>query len=200
MNVTTKRSMTIGRTLAGAAALTLVSGLFAGATAETALAPRDAAPSAMQQEQSEGYSQYQEARRALNRAEYARAAELLEQYRQRQSDGDYVPESLYWQAFALSRMENTTGLRTALDLLRTQLDQSRSELETIRERGYSFNLQENLEGLNAVGVPVKGQNGVIGALSISGPSHRLKGDRLKSALPDLLMGEANELELNISYA
>ena len=122
MNGTTKRSIvTVGRTLAGAAALTLAAGVFAGAAAETALAPRDAAPSAMQQEQSEGYSQYQEARRALNRAEYARAAELLEQYRQRQSDGDYVPESLYWQAFALSRMENTAGLRTGLDLLRRQL-------------------------------------------------------------------------------
>ena len=122
MNVTTRRSMVaVVRTVAGAAALTLVAGMFAGAAAETALAATDAAPSAMQQEQSEGYSQYQEARRALNRAEYARAVELLEQYRQSQSDGDYVPESLYWQAFALSRMENTAGLRTGLDLLRRQL-------------------------------------------------------------------------------
>ena len=82
----------------------------------------------------------------------------------------------------------------------TDRDALLSELETISERGYSFNIQENLEGLNAVGVPVMGRNEVIGALSISGPSHRLKGDRLKSALPDLLMGEANELELNISHA
>lgn len=74
------------------------------------------------------------------------------------------------------------------------------ELDTIRERGYSFNRQENLEGLNAIGVPVNGRDGVIGALSISGPSHRLKGDRFEATLPDLLLGAANELELNISHS
>jgi DNA-binding IclR family transcriptional regulator len=32
------------------------------------------------------------------------------------------------------------------------------DLETIRERGYSFNNQENIEGLRAVGVAVKGED------------------------------------------
>lgn len=111
--------------LAGVALLTLAGGAFAEADA-TAASLEARAGAAMQQEASDGYEQYQEARRALNRAEYGRAAELLEQYRRSQSDGRYVPESLYWQAFALSRMENTSGMRTALDLLRRQLEEHRA--------------------------------------------------------------------------
>ncbi|MFC6825182.1 IclR family transcriptional regulator [Halopelagius fulvigenes] len=74
------------------------------------------------------------------------------------------------------------------------------ELDEIRERGYSFNRQENIEGLNAVGVPVSVDEEVIGALSVSGPSHRLKGEWFEEELPNLLLGAANELELNIAYS
>lgn len=75
------------------------------------------------------------------------------------------------------------------------------ELADIRDRGYAFNREENIEGLRAVGVPLtSGQRGVIGALSISGPTHRMKGEWLRTDLPDLLLGTANELELNITYS
>jgi len=75
------------------------------------------------------------------------------------------------------------------------------ELETVRERGYSFNRQENLEGLHAVGVAVTGpENGVVRALIVSGPTHRLDGDWLQDELPSLLLGTANELELNIAHS
>jgi len=75
------------------------------------------------------------------------------------------------------------------------------ELEAIRERGYSFNRQENLDGLHAVGVPVDAHDGdVIGALSVSGPSHRLQGEWFEDELPTLLLGTANELELNIAHS
>ncbi|MFW6084258.1 MAG: HEAT repeat domain-containing protein, partial [Gemmatimonadota bacterium] len=123
----TKRTRTprIAGALAGMVLATLAGGTLAAAEATTP-AFEGRAAATMQQEASEGYEQYQEARRALNRAEYGRAAELLEQYRRSRSDGRYVPESLYWQAFALSRMENTSGLRTALDLLRRQLAQHRA--------------------------------------------------------------------------
>lgn len=83
----------------------------------------------------------------------------------------------------------------------TDSDTLFEELEQIRNRGYSFNRQENLSGLHAVGVPVHGSDDeVIGALSVSGPSHRLKGELFQDELPDLLLGAANELELNIAYS
>ncbi|WP_416841408.1 IclR family transcriptional regulator [Haloferax sp. DFSO52] len=74
------------------------------------------------------------------------------------------------------------------------------ELDQIRERGYAFNREENLAGLNAVGVHVKDADGdVLGALSVSGPSFRLKGSQLESEIPDYMLGLANEIELNLAY-
>jgi len=75
-----------------------------------------------------------------------------------------------------------------------------SELETIRERNVAYNNQENIEGLRAVGVPIKTPDGdVLGAFSVSGPTHRIKGELLEETIPDLLLGAANEVELNITY-
>jgi len=76
-----------------------------------------------------------------------------------------------------------------------------AELDDIADRGYSFNEQENLDGLHAVAVAVSGPDGdVIGALAISGPSHRFKGTWFNEELPNLLLGTANELELNIAHS
>lgn len=75
------------------------------------------------------------------------------------------------------------------------------ELETIRERGYAFNDEESTEGLRAVGVPICFDNGtVFGAISVSGPAHRFRGDYFYEELPGLLLGTANEIELNLRYA
>lgn len=76
-----------------------------------------------------------------------------------------------------------------------------SELEEIRDRGYSINDQENTSGLRAIGVPVRYENGnPLGALSVSGPTHRFQGTLFEETLPNLLLGTANELELNIQYS
>lgn len=74
-----------------------------------------------------------------------------------------------------------------------------SEIEEIRERGYSINDQESIRGLAAFGVSLCYPSGkVLGALSISGPTNRLQGDRPEHDIPNLLMGSANEIELNLS--
>lgn len=75
------------------------------------------------------------------------------------------------------------------------------ELERTRERGYAVNKSENTNGLRAVGAPVRFPDGsLIGAISISGPTHRMKDDRFTRDIPNLLLGTVNELELNIAYA
>lgn len=95
----------------------------------------------------------------------------------------------------------TQGLPAVTGNTTTDEDALFDELSEIRDRGYSTNHQENIEGLNAIGVPVQTAQGeIFGSLSISGPSHRLKGDYLHEELRDLLLGTANELELNITYA
>ncbi|MFC7157069.1 IclR family transcriptional regulator [Halomarina halobia] len=105
-----------------------------------------------------------------------------------------------WSDEAVERLLDEHGLEQLTDQTLTEREDLFAQLAEIRERGYSVNNQENTRGIRAVGVPVSGPDGrVIGALSVSGPTHRMKGDRLDHELPDLLLGTANELELNIMY-
>lgn len=83
----------------------------------------------------------------------------------------------------------------------TDSEELKSQLSEIRKRGYSFNREENIKGLRAVSGPVTDENDeFIGVLSVSGPSHRMKGEWFRSELPDLVLGTANEFELRIAYA
>lgn len=83
----------------------------------------------------------------------------------------------------------------------TSREELSEELASVRERGVAYNREGNTEGLRSVGVPVLGPDGnVIGALSVSGPTHRMKGEKYEHRLPDLLRGVANELELNLEYS
>lgn len=83
----------------------------------------------------------------------------------------------------------------------TDREELAAELERIRDRGVAFNREECIPGLQAVAAPVLGPDGsVVGALSVSGPAHRMKGEWLEEEIPDLLLGSANELELNLEYS
>ncbi|WP_394743128.1 IclR family transcriptional regulator [Natronococcus roseus] len=74
-------------------------------------------------------------------------------------------------------------------------------LETIRERGYAYDDEEKIEGLRCVAAPVKAsQNKVLGAISISGPSSRMTGDRYHEDLPDKVLRSANVIEINSQFS
>ncbi|MFW5905491.1 MAG: IclR family transcriptional regulator [archaeon] len=75
------------------------------------------------------------------------------------------------------------------------------ELTEIRDRGVAFNREESTEGLRSVAVPVTGPDGgVLGALAVAGPTHRLTGDRFEQELPALLRSVVNEIELNLAHS
>lgn len=93
------------------------------------------------------------------------------------------------------------GLERYTDRTITDETELREELERIRERGYADNRGESTNSLWAVGAPVRAADGsVLGSLSVSAPGQRMKGERVQSELPDMLLAVANELELNIRYA
>ncbi|MCL9818141.1 IclR family transcriptional regulator [Natronocalculus amylovorans] len=82
----------------------------------------------------------------------------------------------------------------------TDPDMLRKELTEIRNTQIAFNKEESTPGLHAVGTAVTGKNDeLIGGISVSGPAHRMMGDRFTKEIPKLLLGVANELELNIKY-
>lgn len=92
------------------------------------------------------------------------------------------------------------GLEAITSETITDSETLNDQLQQTRERGYSINDQGVIEGLRAIGTPVIGPDGtVIGGLSISAPINRMEGKRLTEELPTLLLGAANELELNIAY-
>ena len=61
-----------------------------------------------------------------------------------------------------------------------------TELESIRERGYAVDGQENELDGRCIGAPVTGPDGrVVAALSISGPVFRMDANRARSLAPKL---------------
>lgn len=73
------------------------------------------------------------------------------------------------------------------------------ECDTIRERGYSLNDQEEVKGVRAVGAPVRDRTGrVLGSVSVSGPVSRMQDDRFRNILPENVKNTTNVIEANIN--
>jgi TolA-binding protein len=68
-------------------------------------------------------SVYRAARQALNQNDYERAAGLFHAIRDRYPRSTYVPNTYYWEAFALYRTGADDNLRAARKALQTQTDQ-----------------------------------------------------------------------------
>jgi len=67
-------------------------------------------------------SLYRAARRALNQNQYQQAADLFRRIRDRYPRSTYVPNTYYWEAFALYRTGSDDNLRAARSALKTQAD------------------------------------------------------------------------------
>ena len=95
----------------------------------------------------------------------------------------------------------TFGLPARTEHTITDRETLLDELETIREQGYAYDQQERLAGLRCIATPVTTpEDDVVGAISVSGPTSRMQGDRYHEELPDLLLNAANVIELNMTYS
>ncbi|WP_273837365.1 IclR family transcriptional regulator [Halococcus sp. PRR34] len=74
------------------------------------------------------------------------------------------------------------------------------DLKKIRDRGYAIDDEENVIGLRCVAAPVIQDNRIMGAVSVSGPSRRMKGDRLNQEIPNVVTRTANIIELNSKFS
>ncbi|MFC5972120.1 IclR family transcriptional regulator [Halomarina salina] len=76
-----------------------------------------------------------------------------------------------------------------------------AELATIRDRGVAFNNEERTVGMRAVGAPIlTDQGGVIGAISVSGPTTRINGDWYREEIPQLVRRSARVIGLKATYS
>lgn len=72
------------------------------------------------------------------------------------------------------------------------------ELETIRERGYALNDEEQIRGVRAVGAAVTDRDDdVLGAISVSGPTSRIDDKKFYETYPELVLQTKNVIEVNI---
>lgn len=93
------------------------------------------------------------------------------------------------------------GLPRRTENTLTDLEELLAELETIRDDGFALNRGESIDGIHAVGVPVRDEGGgVVGAISVSGAARRLPIERCRSEIADVLTATANEIELDLTYA
>lgn len=83
----------------------------------------------------------------------------------------------------------------------TIVDPSRlaAHIQEIRDKGYSYTIEELEVGLNAVGAPIRGGDGEIaGAVSVSGPAFRLPSDDIPKA-GDLVRQAAAEISRCLGF-
>lgn len=74
-------------------------------------------------------------------------------------------------------------------------------LNDIREQGYAFDNEENIEGLCCVAMPVTDADSkVFGAVSLSGPASRMTNDRITGELVETLTRTTNVIEINSKFA
>lgn len=91
------------------------------------------------------------------------------------------------------------GLAAVADRTITSRNRLEDELESIRDRGVSFNDCESHSRIRAVGAPIVLSEEVRGAVSVAGPARRLTEAYFREEIPDLLLGATNEIELKLTY-
>ena len=93
------------------------------------------------------------------------------------------------------------GLAAITQRTITDRDELFETLAAIRERGVAFDDEERLSGLRCVAAPVlSNDDRVLGAISVSGPSHRFEDERFREELPKRVLETANVLELTVTYS
>lgn len=94
---------------------------------------------------------------------------------------------------------DTHGLSAHTEHTITDRDELFEELDQITERGYAENQGERNERLWCVASPLMDDDEVIGAISVSGPKTRMKGQRFEEEVPELILEAANVIEINLEY-
>ena len=95
---------------------------------------------------------------------------------------------------------DTHGLKSMTPNTITDREELKAELETIREEGVARDREESAVGIRGVAAPVRGLDGVIGTVSISGPASRIKGDYFEDVLPGKVTEAADIIRIKYNGA
>lgn len=90
------------------------------------------------------------------------------------------------------------GLPGTTDRTITDPDELHERLEVIREKGFAIDDEEHMRGVKCVALPIRDDNAVLGAMSISGPL-RFVNQRSTTDLAEQLKDTVSLVELNLKY-
>lgn len=96
---------------------------------------------------------------------------------------------------------NRHGLPAETSNTVTDKETLHKELDQIRERGFAFDGEERAEGIRCVAAPITNNNDrLLGAVSVSGPSTRLKSTWFREEIPEQIQNTATVIGINASYS
>jgi len=95
---------------------------------------------------------------------------------------------------------DTHGLKSMTPNTITDREELKRELETIREQGFARDREESAVGIRGVAAPVRGLDGVIGTVSISGPASRIEGEYFQEKLPRKVKETADIIRIKYNGA
>lgn len=79
----------------------------------------------------------------------------------------------------------------------TEEEALRAELEKVRTDGFARNDEEQITGVRAIAAPVINDGTIYGAISLSAPTSRIRGERFSSSVPERIVDAANVIEVNL---
>lgn len=83
---------------------------------------------------------------------------------------------------------------------RTSLTELMPDINLVREAGYAVDLEEFEEGLRCLAAPIRDYTRkVIGAISVSGPAHRISEERINGLIGGEVLRAANSLSARLGY-
>lgn len=98
----------------------------------------------------------------------------------------------------VDRMIEQYGLPQRTENTITDRETLLEELETIRERGYAFNDEEEVRGIRAVGTHVlNSDQRLIGAICLAGPRGRVNNTQFTEEFPRLINETQSIIEINV---
>ncbi|WP_303650374.1 IclR family transcriptional regulator [Halalkalicoccus sp. NIPERK01] len=93
------------------------------------------------------------------------------------------------------------GLPARTERTITRRERLFEELAEVREQGYSQNDEEEIEGFQAIGAPIRSRDGsVLGSMSVSGPKSMFGDESQYREIIDLVIRTANIIEVNVNMS
>lgn len=92
------------------------------------------------------------------------------------------------------------GLAAKTENTITDRAELRETLDDIRAEGFSYDHEERISGLNCVATPLFHDGGVVGAISVTGPTSRMSRERIDGEIKQQLRNAKNIIELNLSHS